>query len=273
MDVPASPEEPFTVDGGDRDSPWLILCDHASNRVPDEIGGGSLGLTPADMARHIAYDPGARGVATGLAARLAAPCIAHRFSRLVIDPNRGEDDPTLVMRISDQTLVPANRGIAPAEIDRRIRAYHRPYHAAIDRLAGRRADTVIASIHSFTPRFRRRPLRPWQIGLLFGHDARMSEALARVMCNDAAFDAWMRRISGRELCLGLNEPYGGHLPGDTIDRHALTQGRPNLLLEIRQDLIETEAMQAAWAEWLARLLTAALDQAEPAGLAAAAGSG
>jgi predicted N-formylglutamate amidohydrolase len=83
------------------------------------------------MARHIAYDIGARGVTTGLAKRMEATAILSRFSRLVIDPNRGEDDPTLVMRLYDGTIVPANRRIAPEEVERRLAAFHRPYHAAI----------------------------------------------------------------------------------------------------------------------------------------------
>ena len=127
------------IDGGGR---LLLLCDHATNIVPPEVGGGSLGLPPEEMQRHIAYDIGARAVTLELARLLGAPAVLTRFSRLVIDPNRGEDDPTLVMRLYDGTIIGGNRQVSAAEVARRLAAYHRPYHAAIaatiDRLARRR---------------------------------------------------------------------------------------------------------------------------------------
>ena len=95
------------VDGGGRTG-LLLICDHATNRVPAELGGG-LGLSAEEMGRHIAYDIGARGVTLELARLLDAPAVLTRFSRLVIDPNRGEDDPTLLMRLYDGTIIPGNR--------------------------------------------------------------------------------------------------------------------------------------------------------------------
>ena len=103
------------------------------------------------MERHIAWDVGAAGVTRALAALLDAPAILSTFSRLVIDPNRGEDDPTLVMRLYDGTIIPANARVDGAETERRLATFHRPYHDALARLAARRADTVICAIHSFTP--------------------------------------------------------------------------------------------------------------------------
>mgnify|MGYP000137233334 CR=1 FL=1 len=90
--------------GAARAGRWLITCDHASNLVPDWVCGGDLGIAPADMARHIAYDLGAAGVARALGEILNGPVICTNFSRLVIDPNRGEDDPTLIMRLYDGTM-------------------------------------------------------------------------------------------------------------------------------------------------------------------------
>ena len=127
--------EPFSILGEDRPSRWLITCDHATNRVPDWIGGGDLGLPPEDMARHIAYDVGAAGLASRLAALMDASAIFSDFSRLVIDPNRGEDDPTLLMRLYDGTVIPTNRLADAAERQRRLDRLHRPYHAALGRLA------------------------------------------------------------------------------------------------------------------------------------------
>jgi len=233
---------PFTILGAERPARWLVTCDHATNRVPDCIGGGSLGIAPADMARHIAYDVGAAGVTRRLAERLNAPAILSDFSRLVIDPNRGEDDPTLLMKLYDGTIIPANRHADDAELERRKTAFYRPYHAAYAGLAARRPDTVICAVHSFTPRLNGRAPRPWQVGVLYSHrDDRLALPL-------------IDRLRAEGLCTGDNQPYSGHLDGDAIDRHALTPGRPNVLIELRNDLIAHEDGQIAWADRLAPIL-------------------
>ncbi|NNE81622.1 MAG: N-formylglutamate amidohydrolase [Silicimonas sp.] len=241
---------PVHVIGEARPARWLVLCDHASNAVPPTVAGGDLGISSEDMARHIAYDVGAAGLALQLAERLDAPAILSNFSRLVIDPNRGEDDPTLVMRLYDGTIVPANRQVDDAEVARRLDQLYRPYHARVAELAGRRDDTVILSVHSFTPQFRGRAARPWHVGLLFAEDDRLSRALL----------AELRDESG--LIVGENQPYSGALKGDTIDRHAIGMRRQNTLIEVRNDLIADDTGQTEWADRLARLLPPALAIAE-----------
>ncbi len=237
----------FTVEGAERAGQWLVTCDHATNRVPGDVGGGSLGIAPEDMARHIAYDVGALGVARALGVLLDSPVIASDFSRLVIDANRGEDDPTLVMKLYDGTIIPANRHVDAAEVERRLATLYRPYHAAYAKLAARRADTVILAIHSFTPCLKARAPRPWHVGVLYSHsDARLSRALLGLLEQQT------------DLSIGDNEPYAGHLPGDAIDRHALQMQRQNTLIEVRNDLIGTEVEQQAWAARLAPLLQEAL---------------
>ena len=242
---------PFRIVGQDRPSRFLVTCDHATNRVPADVCGGSLGIGPEDMARHIAYDPGAAGVTLALAEALDAPAILSDFSRLVIDPNRGTDDPTLVMKLYDGTLIPANRHVTEAEIERRKQTLYEPYHQAYAQIAARRPDTVIVSVHSYTPCLKGRPPRPWHVGVLYSHrDDRFSQCfLTRLMIEP-------------DLCVGDNEPYLGHLPGDAIDRHALHMGRHNPLIELRNDLISDEAAQTRWAQRLAPLLLAALDDLE-----------
>jgi len=238
---------PFQIIGADRPSRFLVTCDHATNRVPDEVGGGTLGLSDADMARHIAYDPGAAGLTIALAQALDAPAILSNFSRLVIDPNRGDDDPTLVMKLYDGTLIPANRHVTDTEIARRRTTLYDPYHAAYTTLAARRPDTVIVAVHSFTPCLQGRIPRPWHIGILHAPaDDRLSRTL-------------LTRLNAEpDLCVGDNEPYLGHLPGDAIDRHSLQMGRLNTLIELRNDLISDAAAQTRWAQRLAPLLIAAL---------------
>ena len=235
-------KQPFTIFGQDRPSRWLVTCDHATNRVPDWIGGGDLGIAPEDMARHIAYDVGAAGLAEALAAKLDAPALLSDFSRLVIDPNRGEDDPTLIMRIYDGTVIPANRDIDHDGRAERIARLYRPYHDAYAALAAAHPARAICAIHSFTPQLRGRPPRPWQVGVLYSHrDERLGPPLIR-LCRD------------RGWITGDNEPYSGHLEGDYIDRHALAHDRPNVLVEIRNDLIRDAAGQQEWAARLAEVL-------------------
>jgi predicted N-formylglutamate amidohydrolase len=250
--------QPYRIAGADRPGPWLVTCDHATNTVPQAVRGGTLGLGQADMGRHIAYDPGAAGVALALGEALGGPVATANFSRLVIDPNRGEDDPTLLMRIYDGTVIPGNRHADAEEIERRLALCYRPYHEAVARLAAMRDDTVVCAVHSFTPQLRGRAARPWHVGVLHSHlDSRLA-------------DAFMARLAAEgDVEVGDNQPYGGHLPGDSIDRHALRHGRPNVLIEVRQDLIESADGQRTWAARLAPLLAAALaDIGGPAHLSA-----
>ncbi|MDG1340409.1 MAG: N-formylglutamate amidohydrolase [Paracoccaceae bacterium] len=231
---------PYFIEGAARNGRWLVTCDHATNTVPDFVNGGDLGLPSEDMQRHIAWDVGALGVARALGAALDGPVVSSNFSRLVIDPNRGEDDPTLVMRLYDGTMIPANR--AADDIESRLKQCHRPYHAALEDIASGREDPVILSVHSFTPQLRGRAPRPWQIGVLYADDTRLALPLLARLRDEA------------DLCVGDNEPYHGKLRGDAMDRHALQHGRAHVLIELRNDLIETEAGQLEWAARLAPIL-------------------
>ncbi|MDJ0822866.1 MAG: N-formylglutamate amidohydrolase [Paracoccaceae bacterium] len=236
---------PYTIEGENRDSRFLITCDHASNHVPDTVAGGDLGLPAADMGRHIAYDIGSAGVARHLGTLLDAPVVLSNFSRLVIDPNRGEEDPTLVMKLYDGTIVPANRKVDEAEVERRKDLFYRPYDAVLERMAARRDDVIYVAVHSFTPRLNGRRPRPWHVGILHAWDERFSRP-------------FLNRLQAEpDMIVGENEPYPGHLPGDAVDRHALRHGRPNALIELRHDLIDTIEGQRDWAERLAPLLDAA----------------
>lgn len=227
-------------------SRWTVTCDHASNQVPASVSGGSLGLPPEDMQRHIAYDIGAAGVARALSTALNGHAILSRFSRLVIDLNRGEDDPTLIMKVYDRTIIPANRALSQAERNHRIESFYRPYHAALANLAAEHETNPIVAVHSFTPQLSGRAKRPWHVGILTAdQDRRLSDPLLD------------RLRAMPDLCVGENEPYVGHLPGDSIDQHALANGRPNTLIEIRNDLIEHPDQQEVWAQRLATALEGA----------------
>lgn len=241
-------DAPFEIVCHEGETNWVVTCDHAANRVPPEVG--SLGLPADDMARHIAYDVGAAGVTRHLAAHLQGPAVLSNFSRLVIDPNRGEDDPTLLMKLYDGSIIPGNRHADMAEKERRLALYHRPYHDALTQTLASQPNAAIVAMHSFTPQLQGKPPRPWHIGVLFGRDARLSRAMLAELAKET------------DLCVGENEPYSGHLPRDAMDRHALSTGRLHTLIEIRNDLIETPAQQAEWAARLAPLLERALTAAK-----------
>lgn len=225
------------------ESPLLLLCDHASNALPP--GFGSLGLDPALFATHIAYDIGAAAATRALAGAYGAPAFLGRWSRLLIDLNRGSDDPTLVMKLSDGSIIPGNRHADAAEVAKRLARYHAPYHAAIaaalDRIG---PQAVVISLHSFTPSWKGAP-RKWDVGILYDRDMRLAQPL-------------MARLSQAGFAVGDNEPYSGALQGDTLHRHGTLRGLPHVLIEMRQDLIADPASAQAFALTLKPILDAAL---------------
>ncbi|MYZ48509.1 N-formylglutamate amidohydrolase [Propylenella binzhouense] len=224
---------------GDEAGGLLLLCDHASNAVPECYHG--LGLPRAELERHIGYDVGAAPLTRALAARLKAPALLTCVSRLVIDPNRGEDDPTLIMRLSDGAVVPGNAGVDAGERERRLALYYRPYHAEIaatlDRMAASGRPAAILSVHSYTPVWRGVP-RPWHAGVLWDRDPRMARPLINAL------------RAGHGLRIGSNEPYVGALKNDTMYKHGTSRGLAHALLEVRNDLIETPAGVLEWADRL-----------------------
>ncbi|WP_428977920.1 N-formylglutamate amidohydrolase [Rhodoligotrophos appendicifer] len=240
----------FEVDGNWGQS-LLLLCDHARNTIPSHLG--TLGLPDSELERHIAYDIGAEAVTRGLAARLGVPAVLSGFSRLLIDPNRGEDDPTLIMRLSDGAVIPGNARVDAAERELRLNLCYRPYHRAVAGALRRIRDggvmPVVLSVHSFTPNWKGLP-RPWHVGMLWHEDPRLSRGLI----------AALEREPG--LIVGDNEPYSGELEGDTMNVHCTREGISHSLIEIRQDLIRDAPGQEEWVDRLARILPPLL--ADPA---------
>jgi predicted N-formylglutamate amidohydrolase len=221
----------------------ILLCDHARNTLPPDYG--TLGLPPGEFRRHIAYDIGAEAVTLGLAGRLEATALLTGFSRLLIDPNRGLDDPTLIMKLSDGAVVPGNRDIDAGERQNRIERYYLPYHTAItseiDGLIARRIRPILVSVHSFTPAWKGTP-RPWHAGILWDRDGRLPRLLLDGLRGNAA------------LTIGDNEPYHGALEGDTLNTHGTKRGLAHALIEIRQDLIAEQSGVDEWVDRLALIL-------------------
>ena len=228
---------------GDLAGGLLIICDHASNAIPPEYG--TLGLPRPELDRHIGYDIGCDALSRALAERLRAPAIVSLFSRLLIDPNRGEDDPTLIMRISDGAIVPGNAGVDADERERRLDRFYRPYHGGIENLitaamATGRAPALL-SIHSFTSSWKGWQ-RPWHAGILWDKDPRFAMPLLDRLCAE------------HSLRVGDNEPYSGALHNDTMYRHGTQRGLTHALIEIRNDLIATPAGIQEWADRLEPIL-------------------
>lgn len=235
---------PYEILQGDDTRGLFILGDHAMNRLPPEYG--RLGIPESAFSRHIAYDIGIEQTVRALSARLKAPAVLGCFSRLLIDPNRGEDDPTLIMKISDGAIIPGNHPITPEEWENRLNRFHRPYHAAVAETIGRVAAStgkapLVISMHSFTP-FWKQTARPWHATVLWDNDPRaVTPLLAALRLRDG-------------IVVGDNEPYDGALRGDTMYRHCMSAGIPHALIELRQDLIGTDTGVAEWVERLVPVL-------------------
>jgi predicted N-formylglutamate amidohydrolase len=234
---------PFTVLHPGGNSPYVLIADHAGQRVPAALA--DLGLPQAELDRHIGWDIGIAGVTRALAGLLDAWAIAQTYSRLVIDCNRPLASPTLMPERSDNTIVPGNVGLSPAQRQQRIDEIHAPYHARIAAELDARAEqlrpTLLVMMHSFTPQMNDVP-RPWHAGVLYHQDTRLAHALLQALRDEG------------DLVVGDNEPYSVTSTSDyAVPVHGEGRGLLHVELEIRQDLIADAAGQQAWAERLARV--------------------
>ena len=245
-----SPDDPAPVtterlEGG---SPLFITCDHAGRVIPRKLG--TLGLPPMELDRHIAWDVGAAGVARRLSEQLDAALVSQTYSRLVIDCNRQPSRHDSMARISEQTEIPGNHDLEPDHVEARVREIFEPYHDTIASALDRRRDagraTLLLAMHSFTPVYKGQS-RPWHIGLLYNRDDRAARVLMDLMSQDPG------------LVVGDNEPYAITDEGDyTIPVHGEQRGLLHIEIEVRQDLIESEAGQRDWAlrlgDWMGRAI-------------------
>ncbi len=240
-DGEAIPWMPFNAGGR---APVLVVCDHATRRMPGEVG--QLGLDDWVLDTHVAWDIGAADVACRLAALLDAPAVLSGFSRLVVDPNRGLDRAEAFPAISAGIAIPGNQSLDAAERRRRADNFWLPYHEAIarrlDAFRQHGVTPAFISVHSCTPVYDR-IVRPWHIGVMWDRDTRIAPPLIN------ALNAW------GGIHVGDNEPYSGRHPFDyTIDHHAEAAGLPCVGLEIRQNLIDESDGADCWARLIARCL-------------------
>jgi predicted N-formylglutamate amidohydrolase len=240
--LPAAPERWRPAGRG----PILLLCDHASNFIPQSFA--SLGLDRQALDSHIAWDSGTAGVTRKISDLLDCPAVLATASRLLIDCNRDPAEEDSIVHMGEQGSVPGNASLDDGARAARVAAYYTPYHESIEeaRLAGGPNVKALVAIHSFVPVYHGQQ-RPWHVGLIHNRDHRLAESLALQLGAETG------------LVVGDNEPYS---PMDrvyhTLARHAEAHGLAALMIEIRNDLIAGEAEQSAWAARLAPMLLAAV---------------
>jgi predicted N-formylglutamate amidohydrolase len=228
-------------------SPFLLICDHASATVPRRLN--SLGLSAQDLGKHIAWDLGAHEVAVRLAMHLDAVLISQSYSRLVIDCNRPPGSPQSILRLSEATPIPGNESVSADAALAREREVFRPYHERIrTELDTRRASgrpTILIAVHSFTPVFHGLP-RPWHAGLLYNRDRRLADVLLRLLRAEPGLD------------IGDNQPYAVSDATDyAIPEYGERRGLLHVGIELRQDLVGTPLGQTEWADRISHVLTRA----------------
>ena len=223
---------------------YLVICDHASNNIPLEYK--NLGVSKKDLQSHRAFDLGASQVASELSNLLSCNLVMANFSRLLIDPNRGKDDPTLIPKLSEGKIIKGNINISMSEDDternKRINQFYLPYHKQISSFIIKSLDNgripKILSIHSFTPIWKGKK-REIDVGVLWDKDDRLSKIFLNSLKN---------------IKLGNNKPYSGRLKNDTLYKHATSYGIPHVLIELRQDLLKKGKDKLQWAKKIHNVL-------------------
>ena len=241
----AGEPHPANIVNASGTSPYVLICEHASNKLPTTLG--TLGLSDVDLKRHIAWDIGAEATARILSRLLDAPLVLQRYSRLAYDCNRPPEADAAMPEVSEIFEIPGNRNLAPEARLARTNEIYRPFshalEAVLDDRACKRTLTIPVSIHSFT-RIYKGVERKFELGLLFDRDPWLANQLVKT-------------CPGMDV--RLNEPYG---PKDGVmhlmNLHAAPRGLKHLMIEIRNDLIETTRGQEEWAQRLSVPLNQAL---------------
>lgn len=230
--------EAYRLTGTPRFGGILVVSDHASNRVPDDL---DLGIASDLLAQHIAVDIGVAEVGALMAQRPGIAAFQGNVSRLVCDFNREEHAPAAVPVASDGHAIPGN-DLSHEARGERIARFFNPYHAALAQLLQHAPPALILSLHSFTPQLASKPdeARPWQVGVLYNQDDRAARIAIPL-------------LQAEGLVVGDQEPYSGVLLNATMNRHAEDDGRPYLGIEVRQDQIGGEEGQRRFADLLARI--------------------
>lgn len=239
-------------------SPVFLIADHASRDIPAKYD--DLGIDdPSLLRRHVAWDIGIEDVTKRMADKMDCAAAFSKFSRLLIDANRYPDDPSSIPYISDGVTVPDNQAVSDADRADRIKTYFDPYHTKITEILAAKlaihAAPLVISMHSFTPIMSDFE-RPWHVGVLWDKDGRIALPM---------LDALQKNPT---LVVGDNEPYSAREPlGYTMNEHGTLRGIPHVVVEIRQDLIDTHHGAEKWASLMVDVLHQITDKvkADPLG--------
>tara|TARA_R110002049_G_scaffold117332_2_gene270439 strand:+ start:14046 stop:14825 length:780 start_codon:yes stop_codon:yes gene_type:complete len=239
------------VVNGTAASQIVLVCEHASNVIPPRFDG--LGLPDDARESHVAWDPGALGVAQEMAMLLDAALVAGGVSRLVYDCNRPPDAADAMPAQSEVFAIPGNTNLSDADRADRVTNIYEPFRATLAQTVAGMTGPVIVTVHSFTPIYHGTP-RTVEVGILHDSDSRLADAMIATASVHT------------ELIVQRNEPYGPqHGVTHTLLEHALPGGHPNVMLEVRNDLIATKAAQRKMAEMIAGWLREALVRPEMQG--------
>ena len=243
--------DPVRILNPSGEGPFVLACEHASNLVPPSLRG--LGLDPADLADHIAWDIGAAALTEKLSAKLDAPAVLAGYSRLLYDCNRAPDAPDCIPARADGRIVTGNERLDATRRRQRREGLYEPFHAALDEILGRRGPgTALITIHSFTPRMRSGPRRDLHAGIIFDGENPFARRLAQQI---AAHEGIICRI---------NEPYAAS-DGvtHTLRRHGAGRGLRHAMIEIRNDLLRSETNLSHWADILHRSVQKSVQETTP----------
>jgi len=230
--------EAYQILGIPRFGGILVVCDHASNRVPPDI---NLGIDPMLLEQHIAVDVGVAGIAAQMALLPGIAAFLGNVSRLVCDFNRDEHGPTVCPIASDGHAIPGN-ALDHEGHEARLARFYRPYHERLAALLSAIPPALVFSLHSFTSQLASDPeqRRPWNVGVLYNEDDRAARIAIPL-------------LEAEGLIVGDQEPYSGRLLNATMNRHAEAEGRPYLGIEVRQDQITDPVSHALWAKRLSSI--------------------
>lgn len=233
----------------------IVLCDHATNFIPADFA--NLGLEEAHLEKHIAWDIGAADVTRKICSMMGVAGVLAPVSRLLIDCNREPDHKTLVPPISDGISIPANQDLGARAVEARKAAYYTPFHEACGALVESHLKAgkvpLVVGMHSFTPEMAGQP-RPWQAGFLWNKDPRLAQAMIGMLERET------------DLTVGDNLPYSGRDLYYTMQRHGADHGLPQTTIEVRQDLLATDAMTTEWAALLADILDECMSREDVASI-------
>ncbi|ASK87621.1 N-formylglutamate amidohydrolase [Sphingorhabdus sp. SMR4y] len=228
----------YEISGVPSEGGVLLLVDHASSHIPDDI---DLGISPQYARDHIAYDPGIAPIARLMTEQGGYLAILSTASRLIVDLNRYPDEPAVIVERSDGVEIPGNR-LSEEERQARLDRFFMPYHDRVAALIADLKPVLVASLHSFSPVLRTNPQlqRPWDMGIMYNEHQTAPRLALQFLGEEEG------------LIVGDQMPYSGKDLNATMNRQCETIGQPYIGVEVRQDLIREETGQRRFADILLR---------------------